>query len=66
MTPLALSRARFLIATNYGRAAGWYVELDGERVGTLTDYRWADMFWDSYAVGAIDGDDGSALASMTN
>lgn len=66
MTLSAVSRARFLIATNLGRSAGWHIELDGRRVGTLSDHRWADMFWDSYAVGAVDGVDASALASATN
>lgn len=66
MILLALSRARFLLATNFGRSAGWHIELDGDRVGTLSDCRWADMFWDSYAVGAVDGVDASALASATN
>lgn len=60
------SRTRFLVATNYGRTAGWYVELEGRRVGTLSDCRWVDMFWDSYVVGELDGVDASALAATAN
>lgn len=36
--------------TNYGREAGWFVERDGHCVAILSDRRWADMFWDSYAI----------------
>jgi hypothetical protein len=62
----AFSRARFLLETNFGRRAGWHIELDGDRIGTLSDCRWVDMFWDSYVVGALDGVDTSALTSATN
>ncbi len=48
----SLSRARFLVLSNFGRASGWYIELDGKRVGELVDPQWADMFWDSYTVRA--------------
>ncbi|MEW4571491.1 hypothetical protein AB1L88_26755 [Tautonia sp. JC769] len=39
-----------IIATNYGRDAGWIVEYRGRPVAELTDPRFADMFWYSYRV----------------
>jgi hypothetical protein len=44
------ARSRFLVRSNFGRASGWTVELDGYCVGELTECQWVDMFWDSYAV----------------
>ena len=52
-----VGRARFLVRSHFGRTSGWRVEFEGQCVGELTDYRWADMFWDSYAVTQL-GDDG--------
>jgi hypothetical protein len=49
----SLDRARFLCSSNYGRLDGWYVELDGTPVGELSDARFEDMFWYSYAVNEI-------------
>ncbi len=34
--------------SNFGRLDGWYIEYQGETIGELVDYRWNDMFWDSY------------------
>lgn len=45
-----LRRAHRLACSNYGRDYGWYAEYQGRVVGELTDARWEDMFWDSYAV----------------
>lgn len=45
-----------ILETNYGRECGWYVERDCRRVAALTDCRWHDMFWDSYAVEALTTD----------
>lgn len=36
--------------TNYARGGGWYVERDGRQLALLTDPRFEEMFWDSYAV----------------
>ena len=35
---------------DYGRDFGWFVEKDDRRVAVLTDARFEDMFWYSYAV----------------
>jgi hypothetical protein len=35
--------------TNYARGGGWYVERDGRQLALLTDPRFEEMFWDSYA-----------------
>jgi hypothetical protein len=39
-----------VLQTNYGREAGWYVTKDGQQVALLTNPRFEEMFWDSYAV----------------
>ena len=57
----SLRRARDLLASNYGRADGWYVELDDMRVGELTGVDSEDMFWDSYEVSTKTYDDGSQI-----
>jgi hypothetical protein len=44
-----------VVASNYGRDFGWYVECDGQQVATLTDPQWADMFWTSYAYAPVAG-----------
>lgn len=48
----SLARARCLLASDHGRRDGWYVELNGNRIGELSDVRWEAMFCDSYAVTA--------------
>ncbi|MCH9686237.1 MAG: hypothetical protein K0V04_32690 [Deltaproteobacteria bacterium] len=53
MMGAAWRRARYLVRSNYGRDDGWYVELEGERIGMLTGCARAEMFWDSYAVTGI-------------
>jgi hypothetical protein len=42
------SLQRRLVATNYGREAGWIAELDGVPIAVLTEPVWEDMFWFSY------------------
>jgi hypothetical protein len=49
-------RARFLVDSDYGRRAGWYVEFDGQVVGELSDPRFEDHFWYSYAASEPKGD----------
>ena len=39
-----------LFEADYGRDFGWFVEKDGRRIAALTDPRFEDMFWYSYAV----------------
>lgn len=34
--------------TDYGREAGWLIELRGEVIAVLTDPQWEDIFWTSY------------------
>lgn len=43
-----------VIEADYGRAFGWCIEIDGERVGSLTDPRHVDMFWYSYRLHSED------------
>ena len=47
-----LARAIYLVKSDFGRADGWQIELDGRAVGRLTDPFWEDQFWHSYAVTA--------------
>lgn len=43
-----LMRGLWLKETEWGRAAGWWIELEGRRVGRLTAPHVEDMFWMSY------------------
>jgi hypothetical protein len=45
-----MNRRLEILATNYGRNAGWFVELNDRRVAILTDPEFFDMFWESYHV----------------
>ncbi len=47
-------RLLHLWESNYGRDAGWKVEVDGRPVAVLTDCQWSDMFWDSYRLEILD------------
>lgn len=46
-----------IFETNYGRAADWWIELDGRRLGRLTDGKFDDMFWYVYRVDLASSDD---------
>lgn len=63
----ALERAQRLLNSGYGRNDGWDIELDGRVVGQLSDPRFEDMFWFSYAVTAENegGGDASPIADYT-
>lgn len=39
-----------LAESNYGRAYGWWVELNGKVIAELQHCHFEDMFWDSYKV----------------
>lgn len=54
-----------VIATNFGRDCGWYVELDGRRVAMLTDQEFVEMFWDSCALTPL-VDDAAERERMTS
>ena len=41
---------RDIAKASYGRDFGWFMERDGVVIGQLTDSRFEDMFWTSYAV----------------
>lgn len=41
---------RDIAKASYGRDFGWFMERDGVVIGQLTDWRFEDMFWCSYAV----------------
>jgi len=36
--------------SNWGRSFGWYVELNGEKIGELSYNEFEDMFWVSYKI----------------
>jgi hypothetical protein len=55
-----------IIATNYGRDAGWFVEHHGRRVAQLTDPQFADMFWYSYQVEPLTEDPAEREALLTS
>jgi len=40
--------------SNFGRTAGWDVELDGRKIVFLDDPKWEEMFWHSYRATATD------------
>ena len=40
--------------SNWGRDLNWYIEYKGEIIGELVDYKWDDMFWDSYIIQSLD------------
>jgi len=42
--------------SGYGREGGWYVEKDGWQFALLTNQRFEQMFWDSYAVEPLAAD----------
>ena len=55
---LGVSEQRLnLLESNFGRSAGWWLEKSGARIAVLTDYQWADMFWDGYRFAALEGCD---------
>ena len=45
-----------IFETDCGRTGGWFVEHKGRRIAELTDCRYDDMFWDSYAITALTDD----------
>ncbi len=47
---------RRIFETDYGRDAGWFVEDRGRRVAQLTDWRYEEMFWDSYRIEPLTDD----------
>jgi hypothetical protein len=52
----AYKRRLRILETDYGREAGWFVELEGRAVAQLTEPRFEDMFWDSYRLEPLTGD----------
>jgi len=52
-----------LIRSNYGRNCGWFVEGRGQRLATLTEPQWAEMFWTSYLITPLT-EDPTALARL--
>jgi hypothetical protein len=55
-----------IFETDYGRAAGWYVEHQGRRVALLTDPRYEDMFWESYRIELLTADPGEKSELLTS
>ena len=50
MSRAARVRRLQILETDFGRHAGWFVELDERRVAVLLEPRFFDMFWDSYQI----------------
>lgn len=50
MDPAVRNRRMRILEADYGREAGWYVEIDGRRVAILKLPMPADMFWVSYYI----------------
>jgi hypothetical protein len=48
-------RCRLLAESDYGRNLGWYIEYEGQVVGTLDECQWCEMFWDWYRVAPTPG-----------
>jgi hypothetical protein len=46
----AYRRRLRILETDYGREAGWLVELGGTPIALLTEPRFEDMFWTSYCL----------------
>ncbi len=44
------SKYRALLDSRNGKIFGWYIELDAEILGELTNCKSEDMFWDSYDI----------------
>jgi hypothetical protein len=61
-----LKRIKELLLSNYGRYYGWFIELDGVVLGELIDYKFIDMFWDSYFVNIFNKDNASILQNESN
>ena len=52
-----------IVDANDGRDFGWHVlSIDDAPLATLTDCRWAEMFWDSYLVTPV-GDHAETLTA---
>ncbi|MDX2093587.1 MAG: hypothetical protein SFX73_37455 [Kofleriaceae bacterium] len=46
-----------IVEANWGRDGDWWIELDGRRLGLLTDATWVDMFWWRYRLDLSASDD---------
>ena len=42
-----------ILATDYGRNAGWVIERQSQPIAILTDCRNEEMFWDSYRMEVV-------------
>lgn len=52
-------RAQDLLDSSYGRKYGWFIELDGRIIGELKNPKYADMFWVSYDIVALNNEEES-------
>ena len=48
--PAWYERRLRLLETSGGCELVWHVELDGVRLAELSDFRWEEMSWGSYAI----------------
>ncbi|MCD8418303.1 hypothetical protein J2Q11_11415 [Tenacibaculum finnmarkense genomovar finnmarkense] len=48
--------SRELKKSNWGREFNWYIEYNGKIIGELINYKWKDMFWDTYIVKSFNED----------
>jgi hypothetical protein len=54
-----------ILASDYGRREGWWVEYEGRRLASLTEPRYEDMFWVSYRMEPVT-DDAEERARLLN
>lgn len=45
-----------ILATDYGRDAGWVIERQSQPIAVLSDRRYEEMFWDSYKMEVVTDD----------
>ncbi len=50
-------KRRLHLLESCGRNSGWFIERNSVRLAKLTDYRWEEMFWDSYKLTPLTSDD---------
>src|SRR5690242_10322255 len=50
-----------ILETDFGRDAGWSVELDGRVIAVLTEPQFVDMFWESCAIEWLDEPEGGRV-----
>jgi hypothetical protein len=58
-----LERRLRVIESGYGRDHGWFLEHRVERLAVLSDWKYAEMFWDTYRIEPV-SDEPKVLAPL--